>query len=332
MRITIMGFLIKQISNFAKLTRAYSLGAVLGTCCIIFSYAFYCEKFNFTDFILLVVALCCIQLGANLFDDYIDVKLKMKDGTALQDINFDGFAPKAELIRNGTYSFSMVRIILVALFTIAVLTGFYFTLLSGWKILLFILAGGLLIMFYPVSSKYYLSEAIVGLAFGPLMITGGYYALCKGCNTSLFLLSWAIFFSTLVLLHTHHLMDWEFDVKAGKKTLCILSGDKPRAISALRGMIIASYMIVVIGVLASLFNPKMLYVFLTLPIATKLISSMKEYICIKDVKFEPRWYWGIFENWKEIQNNRIDFFMFRFYLARNFSFFFALFATIGAMT
>ena len=80
------------------------------------------------------------------------------------------------------------------------------------------------------------------------------------------------------------------------------------------------------------FNPKMLYVFLTLPIATKLLESMKDYINIKDVKFETRWYWGMFENWEQINKLNIAFYMFRFYLARNFLFFFAIFAAIGIVS
>ena len=37
------------------------------------------------------------------------------------------------------------------------------------------------------------------------------------------------------------------------------------------------------------------------------------------------------KNWKSIKADGEDFFMYRFYLARNFILFFALFATIGAM-
>ena len=58
---------------------------------------------------------------------------------------------------------------------------------------------------------------------------------------------------------------------------------------------------------------------------------MKDYININDVELKPRWYWGFFENWETIKENKIEFFMFRFYLARNYAFFFALFAAVGAM-
>ena len=67
-----------------------------------------------------------------------------------------------------------------------------------------------------------MSDTIVGLIFGPLMIMGGFYALTNNFDWNLFLLSWAIFFTTIILLHTHNIMDWEFDIKEGKITYGIL--------------------------------------------------------------------------------------------------------------
>lgn len=318
------------ISKFIELTRAYSLGMTLASCLIVFSYAYYSEKFSWLNFALLVVAIGAIHLGANLFDCYIDVKNKLKEGCMLENMFFSN-PQKARLIKNGTYSLHKVRYIIFNLFLIGILLGIYFTYISGWQILLFALIGGILCLFYPISSKYYLSEIILGLIFGPLAITGGYFALTSDFNPNLFLLSWAIFFTTIILAHTHNIMDWEFDINNNKNTLAILTGNKQNAIYALKMMIIAAYAIVIIGVLALNFNPKMLYVLLTLPIAVKLLESIKDYVNIKDIEFKPRWYWGLFENWKEIKEQKMDFYMFRFYLARNFSFLFALFAAIGAM-
>ena len=316
--------------NLMELVRFYSLNMVLASCFIVFSFAYYSERFSFLNFALLIIALCCVQMGANLFDCYIDVKSKLKEGFTFENMIFSNDR-KARLIRNGTFSLKQVEIILAILFIVASSIGFYFAYVSDWKVLLFALLGGLLTLFYPISSKYGVSDLIVGLIFGPLCIVGGYWALCADFNLNLFLISWAIFFTTIILLHTHNIMDWEFDIKENKKTLAILSGSKENAIKALHLMIILSYAIVVLGVIFQFFNPKTLYVFLTLPIATKLLESMKDYINIKDVEFKPRWYWGTFENWNEIKERKLDYFMFRFYLARNFSFYFALFATIGAM-
>ena len=325
-----MDNLLLNLKNFMELTRFYSLNMTLGACFIIFSYAFYSEKFSVINLLLLIIALCFVHLGANLFDCYIDVKTKLNQGYNFENMRFS-LEKKARLIRNGTYSLNQVKFILALLFSIALLIGIYFAFVTDWKVLIFALVGGILTLFYPISSKYYLSEITVGLIFGPLMIMGGYYALSGAFNSSLFLLSWAIFLTTIILLHTHNIMDWEYDEQENKNTLARMLKTKKKAITALKWMMILAYYIVVFGVLKGMFNPYMLCVFLTLPIATKLNESIKDYINIKDVKFEPRWYWGIFENWKQIREERFDFFMFRFYLARNFSSLFAILAAIGAM-
>ncbi len=321
----------KNIRSFIELTRAYSLGVTFASCFVILAFAQYSERFSVLNFLLLVVALCFIHLGANLFDDYMDVKLKLRSGFNLDNIKFNSFVPKARLILNKTYSFKVINFILAILFVIPLLIGVYFAFFAGWQVLIFALFGAVLTLLYPFSSRFYCAEMIIGLIFGPLMIIGGYFALTGGFNWNLFLLSWAVFFSTMVLLHTHSLMDWEFDLSDGKKTFCLLLKNKVNAMRALKGIIFAAYFVVIFGVLSSNLNPHTLYVFLTLPIATKLQESMNDYINIKDVKFEPRWYYGFFENWKEITEKNIAFFMYRFYLARNFSIFFALFAAIGTV-
>ncbi|MBQ8476714.1 prenyltransferase [bacterium] len=319
------------IKKFMELTRGYTLLVTFASCCIIYSYAHYSENFSMINFILLIIGLCCVHLGANLYDDYKDVQRQLQCGKSLEDVAFDAYIPKAMPIRNRVFSIPQVRHIINALFVIAIAIGVSFTITSGWHVLIYMLLGGIMAVSYPYSSRFNCAEIIVGLVFGPLMIMGGYYALTGGYNSSLLILSFTMFFATLTLLHAKNIMDWEFDVKDGKKTLAILTGSKENAIKLLAIIMSIPYIIVVLGVLANEFNPKMLYVFLTLPIAAKLIASMKDYIAIKDVEFKPRWYWGFFENWKNIKDRGIDFFMFRFYLARNFSFFFALIAAIGAM-
>ena len=325
-----MGLVRKYFNNFMELTRGYSLAMIFASCFVLFSYANYCESFTWINFILLVVELSCVQMGANLFDDYIDIKLKLKQGQSFNEMVFSTDR-KAYMIRNRVFSIKQVEIILIILFLIASIVGIYFAVISTWKVLIFALLGGFLTLFYPISSRYYLADIIVGIIFGPLVIMGGYYALCNSFNPNLFLMSFAICITTIILLHVHNIMDWEFDINNNKNTLAILCKTKQNAITALKLMIIASYLIVVIGVLLLKFNPHTLYVFLTLPIATKLLESINDYINIKDVKFEPRWYYGPFENWKSIQERKLDYFMYRFYLARNFSLFFAIFVSLGAM-
>ena len=72
---------------------------------------YYCEKFSFINFTLLVIALCCVQMGANLFDDYIDIKMKLKKGFEIHNMQFSTDR-KAIMIRNNTFSIKQVEYIL----------------------------------------------------------------------------------------------------------------------------------------------------------------------------------------------------------------------------
>ena len=323
---------VSFLKNFIELTRGYSLAMTFASSMVIWAFAHYNYNYNFFNFILLFVALCMVHMLGNLFDDYIDIKKKLKEGFKLEEINFDSHTIKARLIRNSTFSLKQVEIILAIFCIVSTLIGIYFTCLVGLKILLFMFFGGLLILFYPFSSKFGVSEIVIGLLFGPIEIMGGYFALTGGFDSNLLLLSTAIFFSTLVLLHTDNIMDWEFDIKNNKKTLAILSKTKQRAINVLELIIYLAYGIIAFGVIFQMLNPFTLYVFLTLPIAVKLLSSIKEYVEIRDVKLKPRWYWGIFENWKEIEGKEASYYMFRFYLARNFAFWFAFFVMLGTIS
>ena len=326
-----MDFIKKLSKNFIELTRMYALPVTIAPCLVVWAFAHYCLEFSYLDYFLLVFALCCVHLGANLFDDYMDVKNKLKTVNFIEEITFERFTLKADLILKKVFSLKEVEVVMAILFIPACIIGLYFAFKVSFLVSVFALLGGILIIFYPIAPKFYLGEMLIGTLYGPLLVNGGYYALVGAFNYNLFLCSIAIFFSTIVLLYSDNIMDWEFDVKENKKTLCILSKSKQNAIKQLRYIITISYLIIVFGVLSDCLNPNSLYVFLTLPVAVKLLKSLDDYINIKNVKFESRWYWGMFENWEKIKEAKIDFFMYRMYLARNYVFFFALFLAIGTV-
>ncbi len=323
--------------NFCKLTHAYNLIFTFASCFVMYSFAHYAAGFNSLNFIILVAVLCCIHLGANLYNDYIQVKHQLVSGKKLNEVSFGGFLPKAELILNKTFSIAAVRRIVNGLFVFALALAVSFSVAAsssmsfGWVVIPLFLLGIVLSVLNGVASKHYCAELITGFVFGPLMIAGGYYTLVGGIDPRLLILSFAVMFAVMTVSHVINIMNWEFDINSGKKTLALLTGSKQNAIRLLSVLCAIPYAIVLIGVLSNEFNKTMLFVFLTLPVATKLISSVKEYVQVKNVEFKPRWYWGIFENWKVIKECGVDFFMFRLYLARNYAVMFSIIAAIGVM-
>ena len=308
-------------SNLKELLRTYSLPMSITP----FLIAFFCAvktslNINasfFINSVLILTGIILVHLSSNLFDDYIDVKNALNAGLNLNDINFKN-PKKAKLILNKVYSLKTVEKIIAAFLIFALVVGIYFIYLRGWAILAYIFTASFLCLFYPISSKYGMSEIITGVVFGPLLINASYFALTGTMNSVVFNFSIASGIVTSILLIAHSLMDYEYDVDSEKKTIPVLLKNKYLTVNFISILIIAAYCILLYSIckyeISRLFSAP---VILTLPVSIKLISSLYDYIEIKDVKFIPKWYFGTMENWDEIVKSGFAYFMYRFYLARN---------------
>jgi len=328
-------------AKFAELTRAYSLLTSIApwftaTGAAAVSAHYYSDiKIKLLTTVLSFVAVICVHLGGNLFDDYSDIKKKLKEGIPLKNIDFENAKNKGRLIINGTYSLAAVKKILAILFGAAILIGAYFTFLYGVIIPVIAVISGILCILYPFSSKYYAGELVIGLLFGPLLVNGTYLALTGRYMPEIMILSIAIGLMTVVLLDTHSLMDFDFDKRTGKNTLCILAGTKKRALALIAVEILISYAIVLYLAISGQLSLHILWsIAFTAPLAFKLIKSLNDYNNVVDLKFIPKWYLGPMENWDLIKKQGYEYFMYRFYIARNIGFIFctvlsiALFFTI----
>ncbi len=312
-----------MLNKFKELTRAYSLPVsitpfLIALCAAYSAAGFYDNGILFgANALLILIAIVLLHLGGNLFDDYRDVLSELKKGKNLSDINFRN-KEKAKLILNKTYSLKSIAKILAVMFSIAVLIGLYFTYLKGETVFYFMVISAILCLFYPKSAKYGLSEIVITLLFGPLLINGAYYALTGTFDVQIILFSIASGLLTSILLIAHSLMDYEYDITTDKKTIPVLIKNKPETINFIGVIILISYILIIYTTIkyetAKLFLAP---VILTLPVSYKLIKSLYDYINIKDVQFIPKWYLGVMENWEEIKKNNMAYFMYRFYLARN---------------
>ncbi len=319
--------------NFFELTRAYSIQMSIMPWFVAVCFASFTMP-QMLDVLLTLIVVVCLHLGANLLDDYIDVKMEAKKfGGDLSKISFNIGKNKAELILKGAYSMFEVAFIIFILFAIPAIIGVYYTILYGPVIPLLALATLALCALYPISTKYGLGEVIVGFLFGPMLTFGTYFVLTGpypfeiGYYT-LGYFSISLAFLTMVLLHTHALMDFDYDIQRGRKTLCTVFKTKANALYTLGVLILLAYLNIVYLIGFGVLSRSFLLVFLTIPIALKLVKSMGDYINVRDVALEPKWWMGPMEGWQEICARNNQYFMFRFYLARNLMFGFALIASI----
>lgn len=325
-----------SINPFMELTRGYTLPTsiapwfVAAAAASVSAHYYSDMKFKLLCTFLTFIAVVCIHLGVNLLDDYIDVKKKLKKGCALNDIEFEQKARnKACLIINGTFPLKKVQYILYALFGTGVIIGGFFTYFYGIRIPLIALATGFLCLIYPYSSKFCLGEIIVGIIFGPLLVMGTYIALTGRFAPELLLMSVAIGLMIVLLQDTHNLMDYEYDKNTNKKTLCTILGSKKRALTLIATEILIAYLIIAYLVFTMQFSYwALISVLITLPLSIKLLISLNDYNNVKDLKFIPKWYLGPMENWDIIQKENLEYFMYRFYIARNIGFIFCMILAI----
>jgi len=318
-----------KLKKFYELTRGYTLlMSVVPFIAVFILYLVWQQGLTFAAILkslICLIGIVAVHMFANLFDDYIDIQNKLKDDIPLNKINFKS-KRKARLILNGEFSIDNVEKILIALAGISALVGLFFVMISDIPVISYIILGGLLTVFYPFSAKFGLSELTIALIFGPLLMNGAFYALTSTNSSLVFSLSMAFGLMISILSITHSIMDYEFDKETDKKTLPVMLG-KEGSITLIEGLIIIAHIIslVAFSKISPLFGIiSILPLGFSAYISSKLIMSLIDYINIKEVDFTPKWYLGIMENWEEIKANNYEYYMYRFYLARNLAAIFGL--------
>jgi 1,4-dihydroxy-2-naphthoate octaprenyltransferase len=119
------------------------------------------------------------------------------------------------------------------------------------------------------------------------------------------------------ILFTHDIMDFEADKKTGKKTLCVIIGNQRINLMISLFFICTPYLIILYGIIFHYLSIWMLFLFLTLPHAVMLHYLLVCFVKEPERKFTPQWWMQPMESWKKIQEAGIDWFMIRWYLARN---------------
>lgn len=275
-----------------------------------------------------IVALFGIVLahfGVNLIDDYFDYKREVgtiKSSEEKKNIKMQKGKCKYLLDEKATPKQLLIAIIVY--FALASLIGLYLLIVCGWPVAAFAAVAAILSLFYPYLTYWGLSEIAVALNFGPLLFAGTAFVMLGYVPIDLILLSISTGLLTVGLLHTHALMDFDFDVKDKKRTLCTVLGSKQNALLALGLMMFIAYINIIVGVIVKTFSPMTLLTFLTIPLAVSLYKLMKSSLEHPEILQEKKLWMGPMEHWEEIKANNAQNFMLKFYLSRNIMMFFTL--------
>ncbi|MDR1051551.1 MAG: prenyltransferase [Deltaproteobacteria bacterium] len=276
-----------------------------------------------------VLGVVLTHLGVNLLDDYFDFR---RGHTGCRDVMARGGMrariAKCPYLTDGKSTTGDLFAASCVFCFLGLVCAAVIWSRRGTPVVWFALATALTGLEYsgwPARLSYRgLGEIVIGLVFGPLLMNGVYLAACGRFAPSVLLVSIPVGLLVMNIVYAHAIMDVEPDKKVGKATLAVLAGSNRARLAILAFLLAVPYLLVSLSVALGWSPKTFLLVFLTLPMAAALYGLMARFAS-DPAKAPARRFWmGPMNRWKVVQANGIEWFMVRWYLARNLLLFFCL--------
>lgn len=300
-----------------------------------------------------VLGICAAHLGMNLADDYFDYKHDSRTRADISSTSVRARMEKCHYLRQegeeaGKATLSQLGWAIVGFLGFAALMGgIAFAaqwLIHGWQaamgIIIYAVLGLIVGINYsgkPLELGFHgLGELVIGLMFGPLLMLGVQAAL-TGTLFSWPMLCMSVAIGCMVtnIVYVHSVMEVNADAELGKMTFArLLFEAKKRKGEEMKGK---HRMIIYIGVFAMIpfvllglgialgwWSPWYLLTLITFPMSLFLIRSTRLFAYGLPRNDTPRWWMGPMGEWEKYVAAGIDWFLFRWLLARNICTFFCL--------
>ena len=279
--------------------------------------------------LLAVLGVALAHLSLNLFDDYFDYsKLKSDYRRKLAAKGKQARTSKCPYLLNGSATQSELLLACLAFGAAACLCGLPILLVRGsvilWPVVLCLFLG----FFYsapPLRLSYHgLGEIIIGIIFGPLLMLGVYLSACGSLDFVIWPLAVSMGLLVCNIAYVHSLLDIAPDKYAGKSSLpeILPTPDAKRWGSFI--FTFGAFGIMEILTIVQVFPPAWLLTLLALPLAAAAYASVKVWLRAPHQPFPRLWWFGPMANWPAICAQKLDWFMVRWYLARNLMVWFSL--------
>ena len=291
------------------------------------------DGFSWWMAIVALFGVICAHLGFNLADDYFDYKVGSADKR--EALNGEGFRArmhKYPYITSGQATVAELRNAVVVFLTIAVVCGAVILYFRGWHIALIVAIAGLLGISYsggPLKLGYHgYGELLIGVMFGVLLMIGMQYAVCGVFDWNVVVLSVAVGMLVTNIVYTHSVIDIVADEKADKMTFARVLGAPKRQLAASALFCLLPFLCVFLGVAFGLFHWAYLIISVLLPMALFLWQSVRKFVYNEPEDMTIKFWMGPMGNWEGYKKAGIDWFLFRWLMARNLVTFFCLFLVI----
>lgn len=287
------------------------------------------DSFSWLAAILSVAGIAAAHLGLNLADDWFDYRVhsgEMRQKHASEGIR--ARIVKYPYLTSGQATTGELLMVTAIFLGFALSCGIIVCMLSGWKILWFILAGGIIGISYsgaPLRLGFRgLGELVIFLMFGPLLMTGLYYAVCGRITGEIVWLSSAVGLLVTNIVYCHSIMDAEHDAKVSKFTMAHLmgGGDGQAVLSFFINFL--PYILIATGIIAKQIHPAYSAAIIVLPFSIWLFKSITDFIAKRPLEIRIRPWMGPMGDFSKYKEAGIDWFMLRWLSARNIVMFFCM--------
>jgi len=222
-------------------------------------------------FVAAMLGSILIQVGTNLSNDYSDAR---------RGADADDRLGPVRVTAGGLVPPKQVLIATYVTFGLALLCGVYLVAVAGIE-LLFVgiasIAAGVLYTGGPRPYGYEgLGEIFVFLFFGIVAVAGSTFAQTETWPWEAFVLAVPVGLLAAAILVVNNVRDIDGDRRAGKRTLAVRLGrDRGRDLYA--AMVYGSYLVAPLPWLLGPLSPWLLLCWLTLPLAVKLVRSVRRH-------------------------------------------------------
>jgi 1,4-dihydroxy-2-naphthoate polyprenyltransferase len=222
-------------------------------------------------FVAALLGSILIQVGTNLANDYSDARrgADAEDRVGPVRVTAGGLVPPRQVLI-ATY----------VTFGLAVLCGLYLVVVAGIELLIVGIASIAAGVLYTGGPKPYgyegLGEVFVFLFFGVVAVAGSAFAQLESWPWEAFVLAVPVGLLAAAILVVNNVRDMDSDRRAGKRTLAVRLGrERGRLIYAL--MVYGAYVVAPLPWLAGSLSPWLLAPWLTLPLAVRLVRTVREH-------------------------------------------------------
>lgn len=265
------------MSVYVKALRAPFLSGSVVPVVLGSAMAFMEHRFSAYLFLITLLGVAALHLGANLINDYHDSK-----GSDPINTRLTPFSGGSRVIQKGEIPARKIYFLACLFFAIGAVAGIWLATL-GRPLVLLIGAMGLAAGWAYSSPPLQLmsrgwGELVIFFAFGPLITLGTYYVMTGSLSWTAFALGFPQGFLIAAVIWINQFPDYQADSQAGKKNLVVRLG--PGSSRFIYGGIMMAAFVMILFLISVAGLPYLIMLsFAALPLAVRAIRILfREYL------------------------------------------------------